>query len=148
MAEEHSLSIRPRRTVRSVIAHRYFADLSRNTFFLALARLFADTSTEMLYPVLPIFLTQTLNLSTRRAAAPRLSEGIKRDSQYDNDADDNLLIVGIYIHEHESIQQDSDQNRSNDCTGDSSQATKKTRAADHHGGNNPKFVTLAGHSFR
>jgi hypothetical protein len=97
-------------------------------------------------------------LSTRRAAAPRLSEGIKRNSQYDNDADDNLLIVGIYIHEHESIPQDSDQNRSNDCTGDSSQATKKTRAAeiddatlgkpDHHGGNNPKFVTLAGHSFR
>jgi hypothetical protein len=87
-------------------------------------------------------------LSTRRAAAPRLSEGIKRDSQYDNDADDNLLIVGIYIHEHEPIQQDSDQNRSNDCTGDSSQAAKKTRAADDHGGNDSKFVTLAGDSFR
>jgi MFS family permease len=63
VAEEHSLSIRPRRTVRNVIAHRYFADLSRNTFLLALARLFADTSTEMLYPVLPIFLTQTLKAS-------------------------------------------------------------------------------------
>ncbi len=40
--------------------HSYFAGLSRNTFLLALASLFADISTEMLYPVLPIFLTQTL----------------------------------------------------------------------------------------
>jgi MFS family permease len=36
--------------------------LSRNTVFLALASLFADISTEMLYPVLPIFLTQTLKV--------------------------------------------------------------------------------------
>jgi len=42
---------------------RYFAGLSRDTFFLALASLFADVSTEMLYPVLPVFLTQTLNAS-------------------------------------------------------------------------------------
>ena len=40
---------------------RYFAGLSRNTFLLALSSLFADVSTEMLYPVLPVFLTQTLN---------------------------------------------------------------------------------------
>jgi MFS family permease len=39
---------------------RYFAGLSRNTFLLALASLFSDISTEMLYPVLPVFLTQTL----------------------------------------------------------------------------------------
>ena len=39
---------------------RYFTDLSRNTFLLAAASLFADISTEMLYPVLPVFLTQTL----------------------------------------------------------------------------------------
>ena len=44
-------------------AHRYFAGLSRNTFLLALASLFADISTEMLYPVLPVFLTQTLKAS-------------------------------------------------------------------------------------
>jgi MFS family permease len=43
-----------------VKAHRCFAGLSRNTFLLALASLFADISTEMLYPVLPIFLTQIL----------------------------------------------------------------------------------------
>ncbi|MBN9121490.1 MAG: MFS transporter [Planctomycetes bacterium] len=38
----------------------YFAGLSRNTYLLALASLFADVSTEMLYPILPIFLTQNL----------------------------------------------------------------------------------------
>jgi MFS family permease len=42
---------------------RPFAGLSRNTFLLAFASLFADISTEMLYPVLPIFLTQTLRAS-------------------------------------------------------------------------------------
>ena len=44
-------------------ANRYFAGLSRNTFLLAFASLFADISTEMLYPILPIFLTQTLKAS-------------------------------------------------------------------------------------
>lgn len=42
---------------------RSFAGLSRNTFLLAAASLFADISTEMLYPILPIFLTQTLKAS-------------------------------------------------------------------------------------
>ena len=41
-------------------SRRYFAGLSKNTFLLALASLFADISSEMLYPVLPVFLTQTL----------------------------------------------------------------------------------------
>jgi len=38
-----------------------FRGLSRNTFLLAFASFFADISTEMLYPVLPVFLTQTLH---------------------------------------------------------------------------------------
>jgi MFS family permease len=42
---------------------RYFAGLSRDTFLLACASLFADISTEMLYPVLPVFLTQVLGAS-------------------------------------------------------------------------------------
>src|SRR5215471_21291922 len=42
---------------------RYFAGLSRNSFLLVAASFFADTSTEMLYPVLPVFLTQTLKAS-------------------------------------------------------------------------------------
>ncbi|MGA7324870.1 MAG: MFS transporter [Rhodomicrobium sp.] len=48
--------------LRSAI-QRYFAGLSRNTFLLAFASLFADISTEMLYPILPVFLTQTLKAS-------------------------------------------------------------------------------------
>ncbi len=47
----------------SPVLQRYFAGLSRNTFLLACASLFADISTEMLYPVLPVFLTQTLKAS-------------------------------------------------------------------------------------
>lgn len=39
---------------------KLFSGLTRNSFLLALTSLFADISTEMLYPVLPIFLTQTL----------------------------------------------------------------------------------------
>lgn len=39
---------------------RYFSGLSTTTFLLALTSFFADISTEMLYPVLPVFLTQTL----------------------------------------------------------------------------------------
>jgi MFS family permease len=42
---------------------RYFSGLSRNTFLLAWSSLFADISTEMLYPILPIFLTQVLRAS-------------------------------------------------------------------------------------
>jgi len=42
---------------------RYFAGLTRNSFLLAAASFFADTSTEMLYPVLPVFLTGTLKAS-------------------------------------------------------------------------------------
>lgn len=39
---------------------KYFSGLSRNSFLLAFSSLFADISTEMLYPILPIFLTQNL----------------------------------------------------------------------------------------
>ena len=41
----------------------YFAGLSRNVILLAIASLFTDISTEMLYPVLPVFLTQILGAS-------------------------------------------------------------------------------------
>lgn len=40
-----------------------FAGLTRDSWLLALASLFTDISTEMLYPVLPIYLTQTLGAS-------------------------------------------------------------------------------------
>ncbi|PSH02834.1 MAG: MFS transporter [Acidobacteria bacterium] len=40
---------------------RRFAGISRNTVLLAFSSLFADISSEMLYPILPLFLTQTLH---------------------------------------------------------------------------------------
>lgn len=45
----------------SHLIRKYFTGLSRNTFLLAFASFFTDISTEMLYPILPIFLMQTLN---------------------------------------------------------------------------------------
>jgi len=39
---------------------KFFRGLSRNTYLLALTSLLADVSTEMLYPILPIFLTTYL----------------------------------------------------------------------------------------
>jgi MFS family permease len=40
-----------------------FSGLTKNSFLLALTSLFSDISSEMLYPVLPVFLTQTLRAS-------------------------------------------------------------------------------------
>ena len=57
---------------------RYFAGLSRNTILLALASLFADISTEMLYPIFPIFLTQTLMAN---GSIVGLIEGIAQATQ-------------------------------------------------------------------
>jgi MFS family permease len=57
---------------------RCFAGLSRNTFLLAFASLFADISTEMLYPVLPIFVTQSLKAS---GSVVGLIEGIAEATQ-------------------------------------------------------------------
>jgi MFS family permease len=42
---------------------KYFSGLTKNTFLLAASSLFADISTEMLYPIVPIYLTQTLKAS-------------------------------------------------------------------------------------
>ena len=42
---------------------KYFGGLSRTTYLFTFVSLCSDISTEMLYPVLPIFLTQTLNAS-------------------------------------------------------------------------------------
>jgi MFS family permease len=55
-----------------------FAGLSKNTFLLALASLFADISTEMLYPVLPVFVTQTLNAG---GSVVGLIEGVAQATQ-------------------------------------------------------------------
>jgi MFS family permease len=57
---------------------RYFAGISRNTVLLAFASLFGDISSEMLYPILPIFLTQTLHAS---GSVVGLVEGVAQASQ-------------------------------------------------------------------
>src|SRR6059058_1628786 len=57
---------------------QYFAGLSKNTFLLAAASFFADISTEMLYPVLPVFLTQTLGAGARIVG---ITEGIAHATQ-------------------------------------------------------------------
>jgi MFS family permease len=57
---------------------RYPAGISRNTVLLAFASLFADISSEMLYPILPIFLTQVLHAS---GSAVGVVEGIAEATQ-------------------------------------------------------------------
>lgn len=57
---------------------KYFAGLSKNTYLLAFASLFSDISTEMLYPILPVFLTQLLNAN---GSIVGLIEGIAQATQ-------------------------------------------------------------------
>lgn len=52
--------------------------ISRDTVFLAFASLFEDVSSEMLYPILPIFLTQTLHAT---GSVVGLVEGIAQATQ-------------------------------------------------------------------
>ena len=56
----------------------WFAGLTRNTVFLALASLFCDISGEMLYPLLPVYLTQMLGAG---GAAVGLIEGVAEGIQ-------------------------------------------------------------------
>jgi MFS family permease len=60
------------------LVKKYFSGLSKNTLLLAFASLFADISTEMLYPLLPLFLTQTLKAS---GSVVGIIEGIAQATQ-------------------------------------------------------------------
>src|ERR1700691_3345976 len=53
-------SNKPGVAMKRLAVREYFAGLTGSTFLLALSSLFGDISSEMLYPVLPTFLTQTL----------------------------------------------------------------------------------------
>lgn len=53
--------------------------LTKNTYLLALTSFFSDVSTEMLYPVMPIFLTQVLGA---QASVVGIVEGIAEGTQY------------------------------------------------------------------
>src|SRR5690349_2308627 len=55
-----------------------FAGLTRDTILLALTSLFADVSTEMLYPILPVYLTQYLNAD---GSIIGLIEGVAQSTQ-------------------------------------------------------------------
>jgi MFS family permease len=57
---------------------RYLAGITKNTVLLAFASLFSDISSEMLYPILPIFLTQTLHAT---GSVVGLVEGIAEATQ-------------------------------------------------------------------
>ena len=57
---------------------KYFSGLTKSTFLLALTSLFSDISTEMLYPILPIFLTDTLRAN---GTIVGLVEGIAEATQ-------------------------------------------------------------------
>src|SRR5215467_2141859 len=57
---------------------KYFSGLTKNSILLAFASFFADVSTEMLYPILPIYLTQYLNAN---GSIVGLIEGIAQSTQ-------------------------------------------------------------------
>lgn len=58
---------------------KYFSGLTKDSFLLAFVSFFADVSTEMLYPILPIFLTQNLKAG---GSIVGLIEGIAQATQY------------------------------------------------------------------
>jgi MFS family permease len=58
---------------------KYFAGLTKDTYILTFVSLFSDISTEMLYPILPIFLTQVLGASVGIVG---LIEGIANGTQF------------------------------------------------------------------
>src|SRR5438067_13528651 len=61
-----------------MLLRSYLSGLSRNTYLVALASLFADVSTEMLYPILPIFLTGSLGAT---ATVVGVIEGVAQATQ-------------------------------------------------------------------
>lgn len=60
------------------IFEKYFAGLTKNSILLAFASLFSDISTEMLYPILPVYLTQYLRAN---GSIVGIIEGIAQATQ-------------------------------------------------------------------
>ena len=59
-------------------AKKYFSGLTKDSLLLACASLFSDISTEMLYPILPVYLTQYLKTS---GSVVGIIEGIAQATQ-------------------------------------------------------------------
>jgi len=64
--------------MRQSFFQKYFTGLSKNTLLLAFASLFSDISTEMLYPILPVYLTKYLKAN---GSIVGLIEGIAQATQ-------------------------------------------------------------------
>jgi len=60
------------------LIEKYFSGLSKNSILLAIASFFSDVSTEMLYPILPIYLTQYLKAN---GSVVGIIEGIAQATQ-------------------------------------------------------------------
>ena len=60
------------------IVEKYFSGLTKNSILLAFASLFSDISTEMLYPILPVYLTQYLKAN---GSIVGIIEGIAQAAQ-------------------------------------------------------------------
>src|SRR5205814_7177544 len=63
---------------RKSIFQKYFSGLTKNSILIAFASLFSDISTEMLYPILPIYLTQYLKAN---GSIVGIIEGIAQATQ-------------------------------------------------------------------
>jgi MFS family permease len=60
------------------LVEKYFSGLTKNSILLAFASLFSDISTEMLYPILPVYLTQYLGAN---GSIVGIIEGIAQATQ-------------------------------------------------------------------
>src|SRR5438067_9060437 len=60
------------------LTKKYFSGLTKNSILLAFASFFSDVSTEMLYPILPIYLTQYLKAN---GSIVGIIEGIAQATQ-------------------------------------------------------------------
>jgi len=60
------------------LVEKYFTGLTKNSILLAFASLFSDISTEMLYPILPVYLTQYLKAN---GSIVGIIEGIAQATQ-------------------------------------------------------------------
>jgi MFS family permease len=60
------------------LIEKYFSGLTKNTILLAVASFFSDVSTEMLYPILPIYLTQYLKAN---GSVVGIIEGVAQATQ-------------------------------------------------------------------
>src|SRR5271169_2663009 len=76
-----------------------------------------------------------------------LSEGIEGNGKYDNDADNDLLDVGGDVHEHEAVEQNSDEDRANHRAEDRADAAEQAGAADDHRCDDSELVAGPGDRF-